>query len=155
MHSKIYQIAEQPIDPENYITESDFYENSSDFADYVADMDEEDQEECIADLASGWLEGIFEVNGRELTVLDSTDFLNEWAKEMRELTEELTMENVMDNLYKIRSFTERTHRDIHSRFVLDGWSAPLPETFADFVLYARNFEPGKKLYVGGVVDFHW
>lgn len=92
MHSKIYQIAEQPIGPENYITESDFYENSSDFADYVADMDEEDQEECIADLASGWLEGIFEVNGRELTVLDSTDFLNEWAKEMRELTEELTME---------------------------------------------------------------
>ena len=158
MHSRIFQIAEKPIDEENYINANSFEnqcgENPGFFADYVSDICPEEQEKSIA-LLSELLDGICEVNGRELTVLDTSDFLNEWAKEMRELTEGLTIENVYDKTYDISKMAERTHRNVYSRFMIEDWNAPYADTFSTFVSFVTRFEPGAKLYVGGVVDFHW
>ena len=43
MHSKIYQITEERIDEDNYITERTFDEGRNDFYDYCADIDEDDR----------------------------------------------------------------------------------------------------------------
>ena len=48
MHSNIYQISSKPICPDDYASPDMYYDNSSDFADYIGDAYEgEEREERI------------------------------------------------------------------------------------------------------------
>ena len=150
MHSKIYQISETPIEREDYITASDFYDESN-WCDYTRDMDEKEEKECL-DYLPELLKDVCEVNGREITVKNVESFIKEWKEK---IVESAQKDGYLGTyLFNVQNICKRTHKEIWSRFYLEDWSENA-DTFGDFVEYLHHLGEGAKLYVGGVVDYHF
>ena len=141
MHSKIFQITNSPVERENYINSGTFYSDGigadyyEEFADYVDDIEECEEQECIDKLASV-LRGIFEIDGREMTFIGLGYFLQKWADFIKQKADDLTGDNIVEftRLYKLRKATERTHLDIYYRFAMvEDDSKCFPDTFGEFI----------------------
>lgn len=161
-HSKIFQISDKPITPEDYCKPDDFYDNSDDFADYIGDeiTDEEERKECIDYLADTIKDvfthegdGVFTYKGEEAL----RKFKQEWLAEIQTQTARLTADNMQkeQNLYRLSVATERTHLDSHYRIKIEEWNgcaAPIAELFE----WAENcLKEGDHFYVGAVIDYHY
>ena len=151
MHSKIYQVSTSPVKKEDFIDANfiDFMANNV-FFDYVIDLTEEEQEVYIAQLPT-ILDGICCVNGRELTIIDVAPFCSEWQKKLVKAAESINPSSMY--CQSIKNILSHTHKDIWSLFYICDWSNEIV-TVAEFVNYCSNLEPGSKLYLGGVVDYH-
>ena len=163
MHSKIFQITNKPVGRDNYINSHSFISDGigadyfEEFADYVDDIYECEEQKFIDNLASV-LRGIFEINGREMTFIGLGDFLQKWADFIKEKANELSSENIVEfpRLYNLRKATERTHLDIWYRFAMvEDDSKCYPDTFGEFIASCTDLKPGDKRYIGGIVDYHY
>lgn len=155
MHARIWQVSTKPVEDDERLSESSFYDNTGDFADYVSDMTRTEEEEDIKDWLPRILKGLFVCNGRELTFVGSKEFIQEWRKAIKESVEILDDSNmlVFPNLYKVERVVKETHMRVGHRFAFD---SSLPEEYGDFVRDAyNNLAPGDKIYVGAVIDFHY
>ena len=156
MHSNIIQISRNPIDIEEWVSPSNFYENSSDFADYIGEeMDDEEREEVILWMVSDF-GGIFTLEDDHLVFNGLGEFTKEWYEYIRECVAQLKDGEVDDmKLYKINKAVERTHLGIHSRFYIENWNgyaAPVE----DFIAYLqKQMKVGDRLYIGSVIDYHF
>ena len=161
-HSNIYQISRKPIDEDDYKTSSEYYDNSSDFADYIGDeLKGERRDKAISELAE-LIKDVFEYIGDGVFVYRGKRsmqyFMQDWADEIRHLTEELTGDNITKNqrLFHISQVTEETHLCSDYRVDLVEWcngvANPLGELF-EFADY--KLRKGCKLYVGAVIDYHY
>lgn len=160
-HSKIFQISDKPITPDEYSSPADFYEDSNDFADYIGEEeDDEDRNKCIGYLADlikdvfTYLgDGVFAYKGEEAL----RKFKQEWLAEIQRLTDKLTTDNMQkeQNLYRLSVATERTHLDSHYRMKIEPWNsyaAPVSDLFE----WAENcLKEGDHFYVGAVIDYHY
>lgn len=158
MHANIWQLATKPIDEDDYASKSCFYDNTSDFADYVSINNEDVIERDINEWLPRILDGLFTCNGRELTFIGSAEFLTKWNDALKKSVEILDNENILKfpNLYNVECMAKYTHKDVYHRFVVEEYFGSFPETYGDFVTYAYgNLKPGDKLYVGAVIDFHY
>jgi hypothetical protein len=163
-HSRIYQISSKRIAKDDYASPSDFYNNSSDFADYIGDeiYDEDDRKEDIKHLADV-LSDLFDLSddGNALVYKGKEamkKFQQEWADAIRQAAQEITAENVLESSprWKIRSISEETHLQTSRRVSIEGWNtcaSPMDELI-EWVAY-RKFKAGKKIYVGAVIDYHY
>ena len=161
MHGKIFQISAEPISREDYVSPDDFYENSSDFADFIGEeVNGEVREDCVGYLAHD-LRGVFTAVGRDHLVYLGDDalrkFLQEWADYIKAQAAELTADNIMNGmrLAKIRLTTKDTHRQSNYRAYIEGWNGwagPL----ADLIGYAANkLKEGDSIYIGAIIDYHY
>jgi hypothetical protein len=157
MHAAIYQITERELSRSEFINEYTFLDNLPDGADYVGTISAYEEEPYI-----GWLEGalkgVFERNGRELTFVGVEPFLKEWAAKIKESADGLSAE-FFDSvtLYLHKCLCERTHRNIDSLIYSGENRQGQTETFGEFIqsLSCGYIKPGDKLYIGGIVDFHY
>jgi len=150
MHSFIYQISEQPISEDEYISEFEFREGYSHILDYVDEhISENDVERALENLKCN-LRGLCEVNGRELTTLDVKPFQAEFIGSIKKTADEISCEDI----WKLECMLKQTHRMCKSLFYTDNWAAHAEFLF-DFMDYISYLGPGKKLYVGAILDFHW
>lgn len=158
MHSKIFQISSKPIDRDDYKCPDDYYDNSSEFADYIGDeMKGERREECIGYLALN-LSDLFSYDG-EAFVYKGNDamhaFNKKWIDAIKESAGDLTDENLLFNLYRLRKLTKSTHKESSFRFDIEewnGWAGPM----YDIVDYAASrLKEGDRIYVGAVIDYHY
>lgn len=149
MHSKIIEITTQPIERDEYMTAGGFtYEEYDHFADYIQGIDTKLEETILL-----WFdnEGIFERNGRELTLLDLNGFMEDWRKAI------ITRANNIDftdglALYKLSDVIKETHTHSELMFYF------LEEfmDFGRFVFYLyNNYKAGDKFYIGGILDYHY
>lgn len=144
--SNQYSTAER----EDYIEESDFYEGYSHLIDYCSEISEKEEEEALSYLPF-ILEGLCEVNGRELTVVDSTAFFREWRDYLVDIASHVFSDS---SLWELENSCKRTHKDIWTLFYTSGW-ANIAEPFSAFAEYVSGLKPGTKLYVCGILDYHW
>ena len=157
MHANIYQITERELPRSEFIDEYTFHDRLPDGADYTRTIPE-----CEEEPYMGWLEGalkgVFERDGRELTFVGVEPFLEEWVAKIKESADGLFTE-FFDSitLYQHKCLCERTHRNIASLIYSGERRQGRTENFGDFIqsLSYRNFKPGDKLYIGGIVDFHY
>jgi len=160
-HSNIYQISRKPIDKDDYKTSSEYYDNSSDFADYIGDeLEGELRDKAISELAE-LIKDVFEYIGDGVFVYRGKRFMQgfkqDWADEIKHLAEEMTADNMTKNqrLYNIGQTTLETHLRSDCRVDLVDWcngvANPLGELF-EFADY--KLRKGCKLYVGAVIDYH-
>ena len=161
MHGKIFQIGRKPIDKEDYASPDMYYDNSSDFADYIGDaVDEEGRNYHI-----GWLgnqikdvftpvgDGVFAYKGEKALQA----FKQEWADEIKKLTDGLTGENLFrdGNLYHIRAITKETHVGSAYRFDIGEWCDGVAYPFGELFEYAAcKLKEGDRIYVGAIIDYH-
>lgn len=155
MHSKIYQVAARPISLDEYVGPSDFYDNSSDFADYIGDEDEgDDRKEDIGYLAEE-LSDVFDLDAdNDALVFKGLDkFKQQWMSAIREKAAAVTEENILDwrSLYMLEQVCRETHIESSRRFSIDGGIA---EPMSDLIKFAASLKPGQRLYIGAVIDYH-
>ena len=152
MHSRIFQMDIEPINKEDHIDESTFYEDT--FIGSIADYVDEDtnRDEDIQWLVDCYEKYGMEYNKEEGYVVFKEDFKENYFRErfklFKEAVDELTFEDfaydMRANLYKVRSLME----DRFSFYVyfIDYWM-----TFDRFV---RQLEKGKKYYLGATINYH-
>ena len=156
-HYKIFQITEQKLSREEYITEDSFeYHNICDFADGVCNLDEDEEEQALKSLDK-ILKGVFKRKGRKLTYLGAEEFVNDWIAYMKTKMAELDNQNIKEfpNLFNLKCMTEYTHRNYEDRFYLGEDGEAFADSLGEFIrdIYTYN-KKGDVFYVGGIVDFH-
>lgn len=157
MHSKIYQIGLRPVNVDDYVHPDEFYENSSDFADYIGDEYPEKERLEAAECLAETIPELFDyVGDGALRYKGMGTFLLDWTKEIKRQANEMTAESVLEDArrYKMSYIMSRTHLDIELRFYIEDWSG-CAEPFGEFVKYLSTIKDGARLYVGAVIDFHF
>lgn len=163
MHSRIFQVSLQPVKMERYAVSSDFYDNSSDFADYIgAELDRSERREDIGYLAEA-LSDIFDFDKRSRVLVYKGEeamekFKGDWAAAIREKAEVMTADNILDWYvrYRVEKLCSKTHLDISYRFCIVDWCDGVAEPMEGLIGFvAQKMKKGDKLYVGAVIDFHF
>lgn len=151
MHSCIYQIMRSK--DENRIDESDFYEHLDDIpADYVRDLDEDDEDDYIKALPNFLPQSMFKCEGREITFLGGDkDFIEEWKAKVKAAVDGV-IPGEWQPLYELKKVVNDM-LGIACRFYSeeDGYVTESTE----FILDCMKMKPGTKFYVGAVIDYHY
>jgi hypothetical protein len=160
MHSRIYQISKTPIDKEDYIEESNYYDHwfTNSVADYVDDDTNRDDD-------IEWLKDCYEKkglyfgqddNGEYFIVEDKTKFFEanfeKFQKELKELSEK-TLDDFMGgegnmSLYRLKS----SYDDEFGFYIDDDGEYHGVATFNRFM---RCATVGTKYYIGATIDYHF
>ena len=158
MHSKIIQISKEPIEEENYISESDYYESFvGSIADYVADLEDDEVESEKRDFISslekrGIVKGD---NGNEFTIVNKTKFFEglyeEFVSHVQKLAD-ATLEafcngKLDDAMYCLNT----SYKNKYDIYIDDKgeWYGLVP--LSEFM---RSVNNGETFYLGGAVDYH-
>ena len=158
MHSKIIQIATAPIKSVDYCTADQFYENSSDFADYIGDELYGDIRKKIIAHVAYTLSELFTQDGEALVYNGKVkSFIRKWYSAIKKEAKKLDSTKFDTiNLHKVKQTISETHIGTAYRFYIDEWNgyaAPCSDLI-DFVS-SMNLKKGDKLYIGAVIDYHW
>lgn len=117
------------------------------FADYIQSVPQDNENNIIS-----WLDehGIFERNGRELTLLDLNPFIEEWRTEIKKRANNIDFTDRLA-LYRLKEVIKETHRESSLMFYF-GEFMPMGELV--HWLY-NHYQPGDKFYIGGILDYHF
>lgn len=154
MHSRIFQVSMEPIDKDDYIEESDYYDHwfTNSVADYVSDSKYRDE-----DLK--WIEDCYDTRGIKFGVDNNGEYLivedkrkyfeNSFNKFMKALDKikDCTIDDFatgVDGMWKLKDSYEEKFG-----FYVDADGELM--TFDSFV---RHCAVGRKYYIGGTVDYH-
>lgn len=160
-HYKIFQISTQPISEDDYISPSDFEEECyNDWRDYMDDeLTPEEQMEEIEN-NDPIFEKFFERKGRELIFKGADEFIKEWIKCAQDTAAKLTPNDSL-SFWDLKKISEQSHIRNWDRYVWTDWvngypSDQDPDQLGDLALTLfKCCKPGDKLYIGGVVSFHF
>lgn len=150
MHSRIFQIETKRTERDDYIKSCFFeYDEYSRFADYVSD-----DVDVRNDLK--WLDndirGIFERNGRKLTLLNTNAFVDEWKQEIKNRAENIDLCD-WSSVYDLKAVLRETHRFSDFKVYCEYGG------IMDFGDYMRHLitahKPGDVFYIGGILDYHY
>ena len=149
MHSKIIEISDKPIERKDFITEDSFeYEYFSSFADYIQNVKPKYENEILEYFDTF---GIFYRNGRELTMRDLNEFMNEWRAQIITKANNLDFTNWM-SLHNMKALMKETHLGTSYRICFN-------EEIFDFGYFVQDiyerYKPGDKFYIGGILDYHF
>lgn len=159
MHAWIYQISDSPI--EEFINEDTLNQGGGTDYDYCAEISEEERKTAIDTLWADILpKGMFKMID-ESTLLyygGFDEWKQKWVESIQQKASQLNRDNVMDYV-GIAYHLERELKnplDASSHFYLCGDSS---QTFAEesveFMRWIGGLKVGSKIYIGGVVDFHF
>lgn len=159
MHAWIYQISDTPI--KETINEDTLYQGDGTDYDYCAEISEERRKSAIETLKGYILpSGMFrQIDETTFEYQGGTDeWKEQWVERIQDLASELNVENVLKFLghsYKLERELKNP-LDTASQFYL---SAETDQTHAEesveLMRWIENLEVGSKIYVGGIIDFHF
>lgn len=154
MHNKIYQIERERVNAEDFITIADFSPEEYDhFADWIDGVDEDNYEELYKRLEN-LFDGVFVRNGDELTYMGAEKFMGDWLASIKSIVLPMTVDKMRywQEMYKLHSIIDNTHIRTQTKIYIDGQV----RDFGDFMrdVFAE-MKVGDKLYLGGIIDFHW
>ena len=163
-HSRIFQISRKRIAKGDYASPSDFYDNSSDFADYIGDEieDEDDRKDDISHLADV-LSDLFDLSDDGKTLVYKGEeamkaFKQEWADAIRQAAQEITADNVLESQprWRVQSICTETHLRTSLRVSIEEWNgyAGPMDDLVEWMDFSK-FKAGKKVYIGAVIDYHY
>ena len=156
MHSKIFQVSKTPISKKDWIY-ADMYLESfvGRVADYTDDIDDAARKV--------WLENLSRVPGlsvsnvsEQLMIVSKEEYFREYYKEFKEMIDKLSKVSLRDFCEAHQSFELNAFRlqsSISDEFgyyvdIDEGYPMPLQD-------YVRCCDDGDKLYIGGIVDYHY
>ena len=154
MHGRLFEIREQRLDRDEWITESAFYEEETgNWCDWV--MVSEDREGDLEWLKSALPASIFKVEGDEIEIIsDGKEFVEEWIEELKKKVNSLTYEKAMSfsGLYQIKwSLSNMLNND----FMFYSDYSEYAHNPTEFIQDCLCNYQGKKLYVCGIIDYHF
>ncbi|NLW24677.1 MAG: hypothetical protein GXY91_05485 [Clostridia bacterium] len=149
MHSRIFQLSDEKINKDDFITEENFYEDSfiGSVADYVSDNI--DRKEDIK-----WLMSCLEPYGVKLDKEEESivfpkgfkqRYFEERFKKFKETVNGMTLNDFCDSIkaWQLSQIIEKKF----DFYIYVSYPQPLD----DFI---RDLEEEKKYFIGGIVDYH-
>ena len=151
MHSRIFQISDNPITEENLIEESNYDGNES--FDYVVTSNE-----IKKDLQ--WLQGVtqgLEINIKEktITIKSKREYFSKKHDTFIELAEKLSS-TTLDEFIKGKNISDfinlkDAYEEEHAFYIDDNYECFGLTTLDNWV---RNAEENKAYYIGNIFDYH-
>lgn len=158
MHSRIFQLSASPIDKENYIVESDYYDHwfTNQIADYV-------DGDCNRDESIGWLYSYSKAydvskcnDGNYRLVVHNKEIYFEnayksFVEEVNKLTD-MSLEQFTNgfNLYGLTNAYEDKFG-----FYVDLYGDGHGNELMTLDAFIRRCNVGTVYYIGGVIDYHF
>lgn len=155
MHSRIFQVSLDPIDKDDYIEESNYWDHwfTSELADYVnGDCDRKDDIE--------WLKHFYSTNGIEFGADDNGEYFivkNKcayFADKFETFTEIIkrmnnyTLDGFVYGVSEMWSLNN-TYEDKY------GFYVDIDEELMTLDSFVRRCVTEEKYYIGGTLDYHW
>ena len=154
MHGRLFEIREKRLDRDEWITEGSFYnEETGSWCDWM--MVSESREEDLEWLKSALPASIFKVEGDEIEIIsDGKEFVEEWIEELKKKVNSLTYEKAMSfsGLYQIKSSLSNM---LHNDFMFYSDYNENAHNPTGFIQDCLCHYQGKKLYVCGIIDYHF
>ncbi len=160
MHSTIFQIATEVIDKENFIDENIFAQGDYSFYDYCGEISDDDRKSVIKSLVNNLLpSGMFTLSGDDYLVYEGgiNEWKEQWVARIHERAEAVSVSNITEGISAVYLLEKELKNplDIGSRFCLESYPTSYAEESAELIKVICRLKPGDKLYVGGVLDYHW
>lgn len=164
MHSRIFQIEHNPVDPEDRICEDSIPEwFTSSVADYVSDIKEERRDEDIEWLMNSDLGKVCKRDGDKITFsIDVSAFFEDDFQKFKNTLEGLTNVTLAEfaggkppnikydqSLHHLMFLLNDAYDDKYGFYV---WSEEELWTMNEWM---RRIDPCSVYYIGGVVDYHF
>lgn len=150
MHSRIFQFSEQPIEPDDYIREEDFYDN---FVGYIADYvnGNTDRKADIAWLVSSLKSYGIIYNEEEESIIFPENFKTEYFKrrfdKFIKLVRELDLNKFSEDTFELWELQQLIEDKYGFYIYIDYY-----ETLDSFI---RNLHGEQKYYIGATIDYHF
>ena len=152
MHSRIFQVSMEPINKEEYICDSDYYEHwfTIEFADYVSDdCDREADIEWLSSCAKGYsIEN--DDNGEYLIVTNKEEYFTNAYKRFIEELDKIGRPTLEEFVNGISLWSLNNADEDKFSFYVDADGELM--TFDAFI---RRCVTNEKYYIGGTVDYHF
>ena len=158
MHSRIYQINKTPIDRDDYIEESDYYDHwfINSVADYVNENTNRDEDIM-------WLKDCYEKqgvsfgkddNGEYFVVEDKAKYFESkfenFQKALKEMSEKTLGDFIVGATDMLMYRIKDSYENKFGFYVEDGDCGLT--TFDNFM---RSATDGEKYYIGATIDYHF
>lgn len=155
MHNTIYEITQNPVHPDDWADESNFYEDG--YVDYATLLTGKERADAIEDLCnSRWFGCLFSRGKEPDTIIYNGNIdavKDEWYQELQKELQSL-IEARSCNTYRLRKAIDQPFAG-YDRFCLPdyvGYCSCHPRDFLDLL---ENTKPGTVLHINSVFDFHW
>lgn len=156
MHDKIIQISDEPIDEDDYIDESKFYDHwfLVNIADYIQDVPSSERRSVIKNFLDR--PGLkYNHNKDTLTIIDKRLYFEYKYDEFKKCIEEIREWSIDDFSSNDPNFIFIKLKDMYE----DKYGTYIYDT-KDRCLYCldewiRDSDDGDVFYVGNVIDYHW
>ena len=170
MHSRIFQVSKEPINEDDYISESTFYDSSfiGEVADYVnEDTDRADDIAWLKDYIEG--SGGIEINEDEntITIVDKRQFFERSFNTFKELLEKLADINIVQFSRTAEQGDLENSRFAFSSLMYDLECEAEGDKFGFYIYddedygyptrldeWVRSTKNGDKYYFGATIDYH-
>ena len=159
MHAWIYQISDTPI--KETINEDTLYQGDGTDYDYCAEISGEGRKSAIETL-KGYILPFGMFRQIDETTFEYQGGIDEWKEQWVERIQDLASELNVENVLKFVGHSYKLERELKnpldtaSQFYL---SAETDQTYAEesveLMRWIENLEVGSKIYVGGIIDFHF
>lgn len=152
MHGRIYEFSLERMPQDDWCTEFSFYDNDiSDFADWIGSSPS-DRGYDLDDLKRILPSSMFKMEGDEIEIISNGEELIEnWLYELKEQVNNLDCQNWAKEIWHIqRKIKNMLDADIMFRNYYGNILNP-----TEFIEYCIRYYKGTKLYIGGIVDYHY
>lgn len=159
MHAWVYQISDSPI--EEIINENTLCQGEGTDYDYCAEISEDERKGAIEIL---WTEilpkGMFKLIGTNTLVFNGgiEEWKGQWVERIRHKVSLIDRNNVMDFI----GATYKLEKEIENPLATDSMFYPCgtdEQTFAEksveLMRWVDRLKVGSKIYIGGIIDFHF
>ena len=159
MHAWIFQLSDTPI--KEAINEDTLYQGEGTDYDYCAAISSEERKEAIKTLVKGILPSDMfgQIDHETLEYFGGMDeWKQQWVQRIQQKAATINSKNVMNFIgatYKLEQEMQNPlGTDAH--FYLSGTAEQtFAEKSAELMRWINTLQVGSKLYIGGIIDFHF
>ena len=161
MHAKVYQITRQRVDEDNILNENTLEQGESTDYDYCSEISEEERTESINTLVNNILpKGMFTLVGSDELVFNggTTEWIHNWVNAIHEKSEDVNVGNVTNWIgaaYQLKKVINNPLGTDSHFYRSETTTQPYGEESAELMRMVCKLRIGERLYIGGIIDYHF
>ena len=161
MHAMVYQLFTEKMEKENWLDEDTLLQGDGSYYDWCSEISEDERKAAIIELATCILPaGMFRLIDSE--TLEYLGGMNEWKKswvanihrKALGVNENNVMKLVGETYLLEKEIKNPLHTDSHFYLEGEGYQT-FAEPSAELMRLVDEMKVGDRLYIGGIIDFHF
>ena len=161
MHAKVYQITKHRVDEDNILNENTLEQGESTDYDYCSEISEEERAESISTLVNDILpKGMFTLVGSDELVFNggTTEWIHNWVNAIHEKSEDVNVGNVthwIGAAYQLKKVINNPLGTDSHFYLSETTTQTYGEESAELMRMVCKLRIGERLYIGGIIDYHF